>query len=251
MSFLSFQMLFLVLGFVAADAEYRARLKALYRDHTSFSYEAAREIMYNEVDCYDDQIYLLYGNNTFTNWKCHFANSRNPDSNYVNAEHVVPQSTFNEKLPMRSDLHHLISSDSKGNNCRSNYNFGEIADMGQCTKWCKNWACGSSKPSSDIETYSCLFNDGGLRFMPVARERGVVARAVLYFYTVYDEYFTDTATGQTGAGPISLFLKWNQMYPPTQAERERNDRINMTQGNRNPYVDNPALANKAWGEYIK
>ena len=244
-------MLLLLLKLVSSDPEYRNYLKSLYRDHTSFTYKNARVLMYNELDCYDDKIFLLYGNDTY-DWKCHTASGDIPNAQSVNAEHVVPQSTFNEKAPMVSDLHHLISSDSPGNNARSNYPFGELEDMTKCKKFCRNFVCTGNVPSSDIESYSCLFDgSGGTHFMPRGPERGVVARAVMYFYTVYDEYFDENDGGNTAAGHIRTFLDWNDRYPPMHYEQERNEKIAMLQGKRNPYVDNPAIARKAWSEFIK
>ncbi|QVL48256.1 MAG: endonuclease [Thiocapsa sp.] len=33
----------------------------------------------------------------------------------------------------------------------------------------------------------------------------------------------------------------------TDAERQRNDRIEAVQGNRNPFIDHPELVCRAWG----
>lgn len=208
--------------------------------------------MYNELDCYENKIHLMYGSNTY-DWNCHTVSGLIPNGNDVNAEHIVPQSLFNKKEPMVSDLHHLGSCASKANNIRSNHPFTEVTkeQMTKCSQWCKGFACTKTQPTDDLETYSCLYNKN--TFMPVARDRGIIARAVLYFYTVYDQYYTEEMK-QTGSipsvGNISLFLKWNREFPPTNYEHERNEKINMTQGNRNPYVDNYMIADKAWDEYL-
>ena len=48
----------------------------------------------------------------------------------LNCEHVVPQSYFNEKEPMRSDLHHLFACDFKANNDRGNLAYGAYQPAG-------------------------------------------------------------------------------------------------------------------------
>jgi endonuclease I len=76
--------------------------------------------------------------------------------------------------------------------------------------------------------------------MPRRDDRGIVARAVLYFFTMYDGI--DIAT----VGSVDTFKKWNLAYLPAAWERGRNDRLNKTQGNRNPYIDDPSLANEVF-----
>ena len=220
----------------------------MYLAHQSNSYRESRVIMYNELACYDDLLFLLYSSTAYP-WKCHAVNGEIPNWNYVNAEHIVPQSLFDEKRPMVADLHHLAASDAKGNNGRSNYRFKEIDDMSLFSRWCKNFECVKTKPSVDIESYGCAFKENGIwSWQPVPRDRGRIARAVLYFYTMYDEYYGGGPT-ISNIGDINMFLKWNREFPPTDWEREMNEKINMTQGNRNPYVDNPIIAEKAWSEF--
>ncbi|CAN0419468.1 unnamed protein product, partial [Phaeothamnion confervicola] len=48
----------------------------------------------------------------------------------LNCEHVVPQHYFNEKEPMRSDLHHLYAADIKENSDRGDKPYGEFVPEG-------------------------------------------------------------------------------------------------------------------------
>ncbi len=48
----------------------------------------------------------------------------------LNCEHVVPQSYFNEKEPMRSDLHHLFACDIKENGARGDQPYGTYKPIG-------------------------------------------------------------------------------------------------------------------------
>jgi len=56
----------------------------------------------------------------------------------------------------------------------------------------------------------------------------------------YREFWTDR---------IAMFLDWNRQDPPDAAERRRNDLIETFQGNRNPYIDDPSLAERV-GEAV-
>ena len=211
----------------------KARLKRLYSDHKSFSYKQARIHMYNTIDCSNNQIRLIYGGNTYS-WKC--GQTSIPSANYVNAEHTVPQSTFDEKTPMVSDLHHLFSAPSKLNNKRSNYPFAQV-DYSKCKSFCKDNECTTTVPSNP-DDYSCLIE--GNKWMPRKEDRGQIARAVLYFYTMYTDY------DMSDVGDLSTFKTWNKQYPPSQLEKTRNELINQTQGNRNPYIDDYTLVDEAF-----
>jgi len=53
-------------------------------------------------------------------------------------------------------------------------------------------------------------------------------------------------------GMIDLYLKWNAEDPVSDFERYRNEYHGnknnpYSQGNRNPFIDNPYLANAIWG----
>lgn len=215
--------------------ELRKHLEKLYRDHRVTDYRHARINMYNDVDCYKNEIYRLYSGTGIPSI-CHKIKEI-PQENSLpaNAEHVVPQNIFNKHTPYVSDLHHLFSAGAVENNKRSNYRFGEF-DPNLASFWCINNSCVSEKPERP-EEYSCLAKIGNEElWMPIKEDRGAVARAVLYFQTMYPEIDISVVNN------ISLYLKWNREYPPTERDKYRNEMVNITQGNRNPYVDNPILA---------
>lgn len=136
------------------------------------------------------------------------------------AEHVVPQSWFGRSRPMRTDLHPLMVAENKANSRRGNLPLAELA-QGQKV-------------------------EGGLtdekRFAP-GQGRGEAARATLYFLLRYP--------GQIGDEPreyhpkdLATLLKWHRQYPPSEFEKHRNRVISHLQGNRNPLVDFPELADR-------
>ena len=212
-------------------------LKEIYRPHKIFSYFNSRTIMYNFIDCYKDEINLLYSG---VNYKWNCKSQDIPDSNYVNAEHIVPQSLFNKQTPQVSDLHHLYSSGYKENNYRSNYLFVEVP-YEKCTSFIRNNTVFNTLPSNPDE-YSCRILEIGREgyFMPIKKDRGIIARAIFYFLTIYPEINISSILN------ISLYKKWNIEFPPTKKEIIRNEMINITQGNRNPYIDNYLLINRAF-----
>jgi len=213
----------------------RNELKSQFYPQRSTEYYTSRVVMYNEADCYKNMVYLLYSGGR-VDWTCHAQII--PNSATINAEHIVPQSLFKEKLPMRADLHHLYSSGAKENNYRSNFPFTEVP-YASCIKFGKNNTWFETMPSNP-DDYSCYTQNPIRAFMPIKKDRGIVARAVLYFQTIYPDVDISSINN------ISLFKKWNEEYPPSELEIFRNEIINITQGNRNPYIDNPVLVNRAF-----
>src|SRR5260221_6427078 len=79
------------------------------------------------------------------------------------AEHVVPQSWFDKREPMRGDLHHLFACEKRCNSFRSNVPYFEFTEENVMDD------CGRRET---------------LRFEPKGG-KGAVARAVLYFLLRY------------------------------------------------------------------
>lgn len=93
---------------------------------------------------------------------------------------------------------------------------------------------------------------------PYATRKGEIARRVMYAVAVYG------STMWTGHGSDILadfsdypafygfaaeqYMAWHRACPPTEAERRRNDAAERLQGNRNPFVDIPELAEYLWGD---
>jgi len=146
----------------------------------------------------------------------------------MNVEHVFPQSLFGQKLPMRSDLHHLMATFEHPNGMRGNLPFGVIP------KGAPLFYHNDAGAKSD-----------GTHFEPPDFTKGRVARAMLYFYARYkDEGFFDQHAAAFWNPQIETLLDWNRRFPPTVEERTRNDQVEAFQGNRNPFVDDPGLADR-------
>ena len=144
-----------------------------------------------------------------------------------NCEHVVPQSWFAKDEPMRGDLHHLFACESRCNSFRSNTPYAEFADFPVPR---------SPGPVQEVVRGECGKSEGK-GFEPV-HGKGHAARAVLYFLVRYP--------GSVDAGKMpperqQMLLTWHEVDPVTDGERHRNAAIFERQGNRNPFIDRPAL----------
>ena len=64
--------------------------------------------------------------------------------------------------------------------------------------------------------------------------RGNIARAMLYMHSRYDIPVEKNA--------LALFKVWNRIDAPSKQEKVRNDIIERLQGQRNPYIDRPSIA---------
>ena len=150
---------------------------------------------------------------------------------FINAEHLWPQGYFNSALPMVADLHHLASTFVTPNGRRGNLQFAEV-----------------SRAFYSTYSGSKLGTEG---FEPADAVKGNVARAIFYFIVRYHD--KNIRQGMDYAGfwtkRVPMFLAWNRQDPPDANERRRNELVEDFQGNRNPFIDNPALAERI-GELV-
>ncbi len=159
----------------------------------------------------------------------------------VNREHSVPQSWFSERSPMKSDFYHVVPTDGYVNNRRSNYPFAEVDTV-------KYTSLNGSKLGTSSSN-----NITGTVFEPIDEYKGDFAR--IYFYMCTRYY---TQVGSWGGGVFqssypyiksnyfNLYLKWAKQDPVSEKEKLRNEGGYKFQGNRNPYVDHPALLYQAF-----
>ncbi|RRJ64657.1 endonuclease I [Paenibacillus oralis] len=152
----------------------------------------------------------------------------------ANVEHVVPQSWFNEKEPMRGDLHHLFYCEKDCNSFRGNKVYWDFADYNP------------DLFGADSVRNECGKGEGGEghidgRFEP-EHGKGMVARAMLYFILRYPRAIELRHKVKMD---IDVLLKWHKDFPPNlKYEKHRNQEIYQIQGNRNPLIDLPQLADR-------
>jgi deoxyribonuclease I len=146
------------------------------------------------------------------------------DRMIFNTEHVVPQSWFDGNEPMRGDLHHLFACEPGCNSMRSNFPYNDFPSYSP------------EFETEGIRTGCGMAEDG--RFEP-EYGKGIVARAVFYFSLRYKGVIRLKDKLDFG-----LLLKWHEVHPVTLYEKHRNAAIQELQGNRNPFIDFPDLADK-------
>ncbi len=164
-----------------------------------------------------------------------------------NREHVVPQSLFNERSPMRGDIHFVRPTDGKVNGMRSNYPFAMVANPAFTSK------NGTKVGPSSSAGY------GGSSCEPIDEFKGDIARMIFYFVTRYESQLNTFSTGNmiaTTAYPglqlweRDVLLTWAAQDPVSPSEIERNNAAFVFQKNRNPFIDHPEWVNVIWGTQV-
>lgn len=161
-----------------------------------------------------------------------------------NREHIVPQSLFNENLPMKSDVNFIRATDGKVNGMRSNYPFGVVTSP--------SWtSMNGSKLGSGVNA-----GFSGTVFEPIDAFKGDVARMILYFVTRYENKLSSFSSGNMlgntpypGLVPweLAVLLAWHKQDPVSIEEVARNNASFVFQKNRNPFIDHPEYVDLVWG----
>ena len=158
-----------------------------------------------------------------------------------NCEHVVPQSWFDKKQPMKADLHHLFTCEPKCNSFRSNIPYWEFAgDEAETLRMIEVASEALEDLSQEGTRPACGIRDGR-KFEPEAN-KGAAARATLYFLLRYPGQVGDVKSGpklELTKSRLDILLQWAEEDEPSLWEKHRNAEIAKAQGNRNPLIDNP------------
>ncbi len=112
-----------------------------------------------------------------------------------------------------SDLHNLYPSIEKYNKSRGNLPFGEILDEESRLKDSKCDYKRTTGKDAVVEPRDAV--------------KGEIARSILYMIHWYNLPSKDL---------LPLMIKWHCQYPPSKAEKLRQDKIEELQGRRNDFV---------------
>lgn len=236
-----------------SKTELKKAAKAIVSDHTRLGYtDLPTYWEYTDVypqlvdgckrwwDMYSSNVYLILTTQTAR---------QSFSANQMQREHSVPKSWWKkdndvEYTPAYSDLWNLYPSDGPANNAKSNYPFGICA----------------GNPSFNngvtlVGTPSGTTGGGATKvFEPADEYKGDFARSTFYMATVYDDlpwvidYMFKTEEWPTlQPWAVDMLLGWARMDPVSEKEIARNDAVYTQQGNRNPYIDFPSLAEYVWG----
>ncbi len=248
----------------------RATLHAVIDDHQRFPYTSSQTDTWDvleqaQSDPFDDgRIITLYRNISYPR--------RGGGNELYDREHVWPKSygfTDNDgnapNYPY-TDMHALWLSDSDYNFARSNKPFED------CDASCMEF---STEPNGgqggvggpwpgDSNWTDGEFTQG--RYEVWSGRRGDVARAIFYMDLRYeggthgitgaaepdlrltnDRDLIDSGRSSSNRsvawmGLLDTLLAWHKEDPPDDAERRRHEVVAANQGNRNPFIDQPAWA---------
>ncbi|PKP24685.1 MAG: hypothetical protein CVU03_11410 [Bacteroidetes bacterium HGW-Bacteroidetes-2] len=218
---------------------YNALQQRISNYNQNFTYGDARDVLVftDENPSNPNNVLLVYGYND-TDGNCTTDRSRDKLdfgglSCEYNREHVfartlpVPDmgNVNNSTTGIGADPNNLRASDQQMNNNRGSKLFqngsGTAGDVGS-----GNW-------------------------YPGDEWKGDVARMVMYMYTRYGDRCLPGLVGvgnlQGTTQMLQTFLEWNATDPVTSYEDQRNNFLQGAYLNRNPFIDNPALATVIWG----
>ena len=192
-------------------------------------------------EMYSDEVYLIAPGQSA---RASFS------ANHMQREHSVPKSWWKrnndvEYTAAYSDMWNLYPSDGPANLAKSNYPL-EPVDR-------PSFDNGVSRVGLPVYGYG---GGSGAVFEPADEYKGDFARGFFYMATVYDDiYWASNYNWMFVRSPYptlqpwayEMLLQWSRMDPVSQKEILRNDAVERSQGNRNPFVDFPELAEYIWG----
>ena len=221
-------------------------LESNYKTNNTLGYTNCRDIMNSEIDIKsNNQLSGVYSGYTIT-----LDLSQDPSTNAyeqgINCEHTWPQSLGAGSEPMKSDMHHLFPTKSNVNSSRGNDPFDEIND--QLTDiWYRNNNSQSNIPQNFINEYAEKYNPSNQndeRFEPREEQKGNTARAMAYFFTMYN----NVADNNFWEIQKQVLFQWHYYDEVDVIELDRTWSIASYQDNLpNPFVVDPTLF---WRSYF-
>ncbi|MBR4065414.1 MAG: endonuclease [Bacteroidaceae bacterium] len=164
----------------------------------------------------------------------------------MNIEHSVAKSWWGgTENNAYCDLHHLNPSDQTANSRKSNFPLGELTSV----DW-DNGVTFVGKANIDGSSQNA--------YEPCDEYKGDFARVFMYMFTCYQDLtwkytwmnYEKSTYPTLKPWAVKLLLKWHKQDPVSEKEVNRNNAVHKIQGNRNPYVDYPQLADYVWGDSV-
>lgn len=234
------------------DEALMTSLEGIIYTHTLLSYNYMWKA-FNFTDTGDDGYYIdMYSTCKYDYYSTHVGNATYVGQG-LNREHSFPKSWFGGEVdPMFTDLTMLIPTDAYVNQRRSNNPYGVCAGG----RTYVNDSLGvSMKGRLGKSTYNGYTSTV---FEPDDEYKGDFARIYFYMVTCYKSDVAnwpgcdqlDYARNNYKAfsdWSMQLLMEWHRADPVSYKEISRNDSVYSRQGNRNPFVDHPELAEHIWG----
>jgi len=209
---------------------------------------------------------LDYGSGPGFTWEGFFTTDRRVDSTVIDMysnivrrqtgfsavsgmhiEHSFPKSWWGAyQNNAYNDLYHLYPADALANETKNNLPLGEVAGT-------------ASFDNGVVKVGVNGFLVGSLDkcFEPADEYKGDFARSYFYISTIYENLaplmqspmvFTNNTYPFWKPWALDLLLKWHRQDPVSPKELTRIEAIYNIQGNRNPFIDYPDLAEYIWGK---
>ena len=227
-------------------------LRENYTPDLTLGYSTARDRMYTILDNRDGKVIGVY---TYFEMPVD-PNSSSPRSdaydngNGINAEHLWPQSKGAGNEPMRSDLHHLRSTEVRANQDRGNLKFGTIPDN-EVDRWYNKSSRDDTgliytttpPPQAERDQWSKIKQND--RFESKLDTKGDIARSMFYFYTIYRAEADAEDSGFFSSMDDAL-LEWHDIDEVDGEELTRTQQISNWQGNVNPFILDTTLVRRAY-----
>ncbi|MCS7004554.1 MAG: endonuclease [Cytophagales bacterium] len=167
-----------------------------------------------------------------------------------NREHSFPQSWFNSRMPMQSDLFHVYPTDGWVNSLRSNWPYGYVTTITHTTM-------NGSKLGKDNGARNYGYT--GTVFEVIDAYKGDFARTQLYMAICYEDKLSSWVSNSNAGSVLNgtafpgfhswylnTLLEWHIKDPVSQKEIDRNNEVFKIQGNRNPLIDSPQFVQRIW-----
>jgi len=233
-----------------SDESLMTALTNIIRPHREVSYSSGLLNAFAIADV-DDQGYII---DIYSN--CRYKPSDNGSSaSHVgegyNREHSFPRSWFDGAVaPMNTDVFHIYPTDIHVNSQRGNYPYGVCKDGTRLSYG--SYVAKGKLGKCTYPGYS------GTVFEPDDEYKGDLARTYFYMATCYkNELPSWPGSEQLNYGTnkykafatwtINMLMEWTRLDPVSEKEIKRNEAIYGIQGNRNPFIDHPELAEFIWG----
>ncbi|MDO4511942.1 MAG: endonuclease [Bacteroidales bacterium] len=227
----------------------KAALHGIISEHVTLSYGSLWHYYPSTYNYLDDKNHIL---DLYSDVERFYSNPA--DISNMDKEHTVPKSWWGGSLtePQGSDLYNVIPADGATNKKKLNYSLGYVTDPSKWQSTTTNIGAGYCGVDG-VKSKESIF------FEPADKYKGDFARIYFYVATCYpdlpwDEYTAYDAVAMTNASPLTLqswiipmLLKWAADDPVDAEEIKRNENVSAIQGNRNPFIDYPALAQYIWG----
>ena len=237
-----------------SDEALMTALEGIIYTHTQLGYNELWDC-YPTTDMGNDGYYIDMYSTCKYNHSSYHVGTASYVGQGLNREHSFPKSWFGgEVYPMYTDLMMIIPTDGYVNQRRSNYPYG-VCNGSDAVTYVNEELGVTMLGKLGKSTYNGYTDKV---FEPDDEYKGDFARIYFYMVTCYksdvsnwpgcDQLdYLDNQYKAFSDWSMQMLMEWHRADPVSQKELIRNEGVYEKQGNRNPFVDHPELAEHIWG----